>query len=370
MRSDTLFVRDTFFAHTVYDSNSKLLAIAPMMITHRPSRGPLRLKGLSFFGADPNNMTEIRGLACRPADQQRVITALSKHFGAVADEWDWIGWSWLNQGTDGFYTIDDSISLGRITDKPDYYLLLPGTWDELKSNLPRNIKQSLRKCYNSLKRNGHAFALRVVDRPEDTIAALQRFFNLHGARAQLKDTVWHRDVFKSPRSQLFLTDFACDMAKRGCLRIFEIELGGAVVATRIGFVFGKELYLYYSGYHPDWGKYSIMTTLIAEAIKWAILNWLEIVNLSTGTDVSKTRWSPKKVTYRQAIQFSASLHIQLIHAAYSKIQSLSRNERLDRVLTFSAAAASRELTKYHHKHARACRARSGNLSCVFGWSAG
>jgi Acetyltransferase (GNAT) domain len=143
-----------------------------------------------------------------------------------------------------------------------------------------------------------------------------------------------------------------------------------VVATRIGFVFGKELYFYYSGYHPDWGKYSIMTTLIAEAIKWAILNWLEIVNLSTGTDVSKTRWSPKKVTYRQAIQFSASLHIQLIHAAYSKIQSLSRNERLDRVLTFSAAAASRELTKYHHKHARACRARSGNLSCVFGWSAG
>jgi CelD/BcsL family acetyltransferase involved in cellulose biosynthesis len=80
-----------------------------------------------------------------------------------------------------------------------------------------------------------------VDRPKDTIAALQRFFNLHGARAQLKDTVWHRDVFKSPRSQLFLTDFACDMAKRGCLRIFEIELGGAVVATRIGFVFGKEL---------------------------------------------------------------------------------------------------------------------------------
>ena len=52
------------------------------------------------------------------------------------------------------------------------------------------------------------------------------------------------------------------MAKYGCLRIFEIEIGGAVVATRLGFVLGKELYIYYGGYHPNWGKYSIMTTLV------------------------------------------------------------------------------------------------------------
>jgi CelD/BcsL family acetyltransferase involved in cellulose biosynthesis len=334
MRSDTLLVRDTFFAHAVNDSDSKVLAIAPMMITHRPSRGPLRLRGLGFFGADPNLMTEIRGLVCRPADQHRVIAALSKHFGAMSNEWDWIGWSWLNQGIDGFYAIDEFISLERFRDKPDYYLSLPGTWDEFKSNLPRNIKESLRKCYNSLKRDGHAFTFQVLDRPEDIIAALQRLFNLHAARAQQKGTVWHRDVFKSPKSQLFLTDYACGMAKRGCLRIFEIEIGGAVVATRLGFVLGKELYIYYGGYHPNWGKYSIMTTLVAEAIKWAILNRFEIFNLSTGTDFSKTRWRPKKVTYRQATQLSSNQYIQLIHNAYSKIDSLGRNERLDRLSTF------------------------------------
>jgi hypothetical protein len=42
------------------------------------------------------------------------------------------------------------------------------------------------------------------------------------------------------------------------------------MATRIGFVLGKTLYLYYSGYDVKMRKYSIMTTTVCETIKYAI----------------------------------------------------------------------------------------------------
>jgi CelD/BcsL family acetyltransferase involved in cellulose biosynthesis len=79
--------------------------------------------------------------------------------------------------------------------------------------------------------------------------------------------------------------------------VFRIRVGGAVVAVRLGFVAGDCLYLYYSGYDPRYSKYSVMTTVVAESIKYAIAQGLRSVNLSTGSDVSKTRWGPEEVTY-------------------------------------------------------------------------
>jgi hypothetical protein len=49
MRSNNLFVCDKFFIHTVRDSDFRLLAVAPMMLTHRPGVGPLRLRELCFY---------------------------------------------------------------------------------------------------------------------------------------------------------------------------------------------------------------------------------------------------------------------------------------------------------------------------------
>jgi CelD/BcsL family acetyltransferase involved in cellulose biosynthesis len=88
-----------------------------------------------------------------------------------------------------------------------------------------------------------------------------------------------------PRARKFFADYAGHTASRGQLRIFHIAIAGNVVATRIGFVFGRDLYLYYTSYDPAWGKYSIMTTVTAKAIKCAIQHGLKIVNLSTGNDV-------------------------------------------------------------------------------------
>ncbi len=55
------------------------------------------------------------------------------------------------------------------------------------------------------------------------------------ARANLESTINHRNIFSSPKARSFLSEYTYDLAKQDCLRIFEIEIKGVVVASRIGF---------------------------------------------------------------------------------------------------------------------------------------
>jgi CelD/BcsL family acetyltransferase involved in cellulose biosynthesis len=90
---------------------------------------------------------------------------------------------------------------------------------------------------------------------------------------------------------------------------------------RIGFVVGDSLYLYYSGYDPEWSRYSVMTTTVAEAIKYAIAHRLKTVNLSSGNDVSKTRWGPRELQYTSAYEQRDRLRSRLASRAYVRTHS-------------------------------------------------
>ena len=212
------------------------------------------------------------------------------------DQVDWVQWRGLRV-QDASATLPSLLQRRSQLDTTVHLLNLPDSWDAFRSALPRNMKEAIRKCYNSLARDNIKFEFRVVDAPSAIPAALDRVFALHAARSTDFNSVKHADVFASPASRSFLRDYCAELADRGQLRIFQLVVDGEIVATRIGFVFADELYLYYSGYDLRLGKYSIMTTVVAEAIKWAIDNKLRIVNLSTGTDVSKTRWRPDIVEY-------------------------------------------------------------------------
>jgi CelD/BcsL family acetyltransferase involved in cellulose biosynthesis len=99
----------------------------------------------------------------------------------------------------------------------------------------------------------------------------------------------------------------------GSAKLFELLVEGQVVASRIGFVLGDELYLYFSGYHPRMSSYSVMTTCNVEAIKWAISQGIRTINLSTGRDRSKLRWRPMEVSLMEAHWLSPSLRARMSH---------------------------------------------------------
>jgi CelD/BcsL family acetyltransferase involved in cellulose biosynthesis len=330
--------RDEFFCHVVRDGDGALVALAPLMVTHRPGVGPLRMRVLQFFGADPS-ITELRGVICRAEHQDAVIEALVQHFHERHGEWDVFRWNGMRDDGSAYRALMDRREFVADSDLPDYILHLPRSWDEVRASVSSHMRKNVRKAYEFLERDGHAFAFRAVERPADVPEALARFLVLHAARAEVADMIHHPNKFEAPRPRAFLTDYVRQMAEQGMLRLFEFEIAGTVVASRLAFVLGSELYLYFAGYDPAWRKYSVMTTLMAEVIKWAIDQRLELINLSTGRDLSKLRWKPAEIMFRDAVQVSPTARGQLAFLAYDR---LVRRPRLRSLQERAAALAAIE----------------------------
>src|SRR5713226_1884574 len=190
LREDGAGVRDLLRVCVVRNVAGKVVGIAPLMLTERPSFGPLRLRILQFIGADPN-ITELKSLICHPDEAQQCYAAIKPLLGVQSES--------------------------------AYVLALAPTWHQLKQGFRRNIKESLRHCYNSLKRDGLTFELDVLEEPPDIAVGLQDFFRLHAARAALERAPRHADVFVSPRSRAFLTDVCLRLAERGAAKLFQLR---------------------------------------------------------------------------------------------------------------------------------------------------
>jgi CelD/BcsL family acetyltransferase involved in cellulose biosynthesis len=311
LREDGQGVRDVLRVCVVRNSAGNVIGIAPLMLTERPSVGPLRLRTLQFIGADPN-ITELKSLICHPDEAQQCYAAIQTHLAQTSAEWDWMNWDACEPG------LLNGVStplLGMRSDSA-YVLALAPTWHQLKQGFRRNIKESLRHCYNSLKRDGLTIQLDVLEEPPDIALGLPDFFRLHAARAALKGVPIHPDVFVSPQSQAFLTDVCLRLAERGVAKLFQLRVNGTVVATRVAFEMANSLYMYYTGWDPAYGKYSVMTTLHAEIIQHSIARGLSTVHLSTGEDVSKTRWGAHETRYVSGVQLSSRLTSRAKYVAY------------------------------------------------------
>ena len=337
-RVDSGWVRDELCIHAVRNEFDTLIAVAPMMLTSRPAVGPFRVRALQLLGAD-ENVTELRSVIARAADLPEVLATLSNYFRATSNRWDWLQWGGIPADLESRELLERGgrIQWGRVV--PNYYLPLRGNWEEFRSELSRNMKEALRKCYNSLRSAGHDFTFRVVSQPAQTPAALATFFELHAERSAAIDLPPHANVFTRQPARDFLLEYAQRMAERDQLRIFQVVIGGEVVATRVGFVLGSELYLYYSGYRVAWAQHSVMTTVVAESIKWAIQQGLSGVGLSTGRDLSKLRWKPREIVTCEGVQSSSHRLRQLAAGAYLHVAGhATPNSVLGRLLSSARRA--------------------------------
>ncbi len=297
--------------HVLRDRSGECVAIVPLIHTRRHV-GPLRLATLGLLGTDPG-LTEIRDPLVRPGYEALTVRAVHESLASMRD-WDWIQWNGISGA------MAEAIS-GQMTPQwyataKDYVLELPASWEEFRAGLKRNARESLRHCYNSLRRDGHAFEFVVAREPAEILQALPQFLRLHALRANMARGPKHRNFFAGRTLQAFLYDVCERLALRDAVRIFQLRIGTEVVAARIGFVVADSLYLYYSGFDPAWARYSVMTTTVAEAFKYAITNGITTVNLSPNPERSKLRWRPREVVFHSALVQHEILSSRIVCGAY------------------------------------------------------
>lgn len=286
-RRDTLMARDDLRVYMLRDDVGSLRAVAPMMRTARPGAGPVKSYEMQFLGAD-RYVSQLRGICARAEDLDKAVKTLSAAI-AAENTCDWIQWRGVPEAA--------SSALSRFEDVPQLHdvnciVQIEGSYDSFIAASTRRTRKKLRKCYRDLETAGISLDFDVKSSAASLGSALDDFLRLHQCRAEQENVTKHGNIFTSGTARDFLRDYCSRAAERDSLRIFQLKAGGEVVTTRIGFRFNDEIYLYFSGFDPEWGKYSIMTLLVAEIFKWAFANGIRLVNLSSGVDRSKTCWNP------------------------------------------------------------------------------
>jgi len=323
--------RDRLHVLVQRDAAGIARAIFPLIAT-RIGFGPLAISKLRFFGsASRVNITEMPAPLVWPGWERSSFAALTESLHAHRRTYHWCDLDGLvldglvMEGPVGQALLAHSARWSWRTTAPYYVLALPDTWETFRAGRKRNIKESLRHCYNSLARDGHAWSFEAVSEPRQLPEALDQFFRLHGSRATSNQGPAHQNHFPGRAHQDFLRRVSHDLAVAGRLMVCRLRVNDAIVASRIVFSRADEFYLYYSGFDPAWARYSVATTLQAECIKLAIATGIRTVNLSPGKDVSKMRWSPEE-------HWMGSLRIGAPTAVGRAIADIHRRSAISRPL--------------------------------------
>ena len=117
---------------------------------------------------------------------------------------------------------------------------------------------------------------------------MNEFFRLHASGSEMAGTVHHNDLFATAPAAPFLVEVCEGFARNNELRIFRLHVGGAVVACRIGFELNGGLYLYYSGFDSTDAHHGVMTTALAEDLRWAIDQRCSLRSISNSSDPLQT----------------------------------------------------------------------------------
>jgi CelD/BcsL family acetyltransferase involved in cellulose biosynthesis len=299
--------RDRFLLWLGRDGRGELRAVLPSVLSERPGTGPLRLRVLRPVGPDPN-LTEIQPILCRPED---TVAAHEGFWRTVRDrqaEWDAFRWDALPARlASGLRRVP---GVEHLRDLPDYVLPLDTSWEGFWSSVPRRVRKAVRRGREAAQRAGLDLRFSVVADREELTRLLPEFFALHGARAAAPGMSRHPDIYAKPRARAFLADLAAGWRPGGFLALVQRHQG-RTVACRLAFRQTDTLYLYDSGFDPAYARYSVMTRTLADALEWACANGIRRVNLSTGTDLSKTRWRPLCIEYQTLWVFTPSAGGQL-----------------------------------------------------------
>lgn len=271
---------------------SNLSGIAPFFVTTYSIpwlRGGIRY--LRPLGSDPN-LTEIKTILCKSEDMLGITETLKCHLQDHHELYDLIQWPDISQD------VSHVMSWDRPQTLENFILPLGTNWEEFRLSRKRNIKESIRKCYNAPTRQGIKLDFMTIRDRREIIDLLPIFYELHSKRADRTAKTVHPNYFEKIQHRQFLEGLVQSLNIIEPL-LFVIKHNEKVIAARLGFGMNNTIYLYYSGYDPAYSQLSVMTRLVTEAIKQAIENGMKWLNLSTGQDESKMRWSPEKCGYQR-----------------------------------------------------------------------
>ena len=294
----------------VVRNQGQITAIAPLLHETTSMYG-VRVRRIRFIQNDHTPRTDII-VASDPEESYRAIwTALRND----TDRWDVLQLSQLERGSETLRVLTglaaaDSCATGVWKSGESPYLPLTGTWDSYLTGLPAKFRSNLRNRLARLTQIGEPTLEVLTDG-----AAIQAAC---GDVWRLEPSGWKRDAGTAITSDDAVRQFYTALVEAGSaagwLRLLFLNVGGRRIATSYGACFRNRLFLFKTGYDPEYAACSPFKLLTYFAIREAYAHGLTEVDFLGDSEPWKREWTSEARGHDWLFVFADTVRARLLHS--------------------------------------------------------
>jgi CelD/BcsL family acetyltransferase involved in cellulose biosynthesis len=166
-------------------------------------------------------------------------------------------------------------------------LTLPDTWEEYLSGLTKKDRHELRRKLRRLEESVN-FNIQHVTDVQGVSESIEEFLQLMGLSREEKSE------FLTKEREVFFRAMSLEMAQRGLLQLFFLEVEGVRTAATVCFDYNNVLSLYNSGHNTDYAALGTGFLLKALCLKSAIGEGKDYFDLLRGTEPYKQHLGANK----------------------------------------------------------------------------
>ena len=262
--------------------DGRLVGIAPLFCSHESGLEP----ALRFIGQI--EVTDYLDFICLPEKLEGFLSQMLD-FIDVSNEFS-------TKHLDLANFQDDSPSLALLESlcqgkqrtyemkvlQPSPSIHLPSSWEEYLQSLHKKQRHEVRRKERNIERD-YQVELNFSENSHDVTEDLGRFIEL--MRNEEK-----KAAFLNPVTEQYLFGLGKAAHQAGRLNLASLMVDGKQAAAYLNFFFDNKLWVYNTGWDPEFSKASPGWVLLVKLIQWAIEQGLDEVDLMRGDEEYKYRF--------------------------------------------------------------------------------
>jgi CelD/BcsL family acetyltransferase involved in cellulose biosynthesis len=241
--------------------------------------------------------------------------AIWNAFRASAAEWDLLQLSRLPDDSPtrmamASLAYRDGCQTGSWRGDVSPYLQLSGTWESYHASLSSKFRSNLRNRLSRLNAFGEP-RLEVLETPAAIASAREDALRLE-ASGWKHDS--HTSITSDRSVERFYTRLAERAAERGWLRLMFLSVGGRRIATSYGSRFDNRLFLFKTGYDPQYATCSPFKLLTYFATERAYAEGLREIDFLGNAEPWKLEWTGASRPHEWLFVCSGTVRGRLLHS--------------------------------------------------------
>jgi CelD/BcsL family acetyltransferase involved in cellulose biosynthesis len=250
-------------------------------------------------------------IAERPDESYEAIWQWLRHDAA---SWDVLQLSQLQRSSRTMATVKrfaqaEGLSTGVWQSSDSPYLELTRSWEQYLGSLPAKFRSNLRNRLSRLTKIG-----------EPTFEVLRDRASIEGGYAdalRLEASGWKQQagtsICSDPAVQRFYTMLTERASKRGWLELLFLKVGDRRIATSYGSTYDGRLFLFKTGYDPEYATCSPFKLLTYFAVQHAYANGLRELDFLGDSEPWKREWTTTARSHDWLFVFADNCRARLLH---------------------------------------------------------